>query len=792
MTRKTLPIVAVMFSAVLLIGQAAQAEITDDEIDEAIRKGCEYLVKMQKADGTWQLHKLGRPANANNIMSMLALAYAEYDPKSDVMKRGIRALVSEDLTKSDAQSYLTAFRMQACAKLLRFVDREAREVVLKCLKKDAQSLVKGQTADGGWKYTLDGGAKFADFSNVQICMLGLGEAVKVGLELPRETFMKAQMLYIEQQLADGGWHYGRQVRKAWPWTTDQAMPSYGSMTAAGVASLYITRDYLYPGLGCPCRGGKSNYRSNKVDKAINRGLAWLGERFTPRANPKSTHFRDYWLYSCERVGLASGIKYFGKHNWYAEGARLFLDGQAASGAWGHVIREGNWNSSPGQAFAMLFLIKGRAPILMNKLQFDGAWNMHPQDLKNLARYVGNIKEQTFAWQVINLEAPVDEWHDAPILYMTPESIIELSDEDKQKLRKFTDDGGTIFFEASCGNSTIRSWWRAAALEIWPEFEFRRMSKTHPMWQADAKMRKQLPGLMEMSDGVRTFIFFTLNDISCAWNTTQMTRRADAFQFGGNLYAYATDRAKIRSRLMGVTRRKSRAAEMKLLKAGPRSTLTVARLKHGGDWDVSARYRLVAKLVQRLNAGCGTAFVASEPAPAGDAALPTGAVLYATGRVDISLSEAQQAALNNRLASGGFLMVDACRGDSRFQRTFKTFARKMRWTLKALPDGHPIVTGSMGGATGYNISKGMKYTFHAFARARSPLRLDLQGIYAGGEGGKGEKLVGVYSPRDLLYAQAGLRAFGSIGYDVASAQKVIENVLLYATTLSAEATGAAAE
>jgi hypothetical protein len=304
--------------------------------------------------------------------------------------------------------------------------------------------------------------------------------------------------------------------------------------------------------------------------------------------------------------------------------------------------------------------------------------------------------------------------------------------------------------------------------------------------------------MEMSDGVRTFIFFTLNDISCAWNRTQITRRPEAFRFGGNLYAYATDRAKIRSRLMGVTRSKTRAAEMKLLKAGPRSALTVARLKHGGDWDVSARYRLVAKLVQRMNAGCGTTFVAAEPAPAGDAALPTGAVLYATGRVDISLSEAEQAALNNRLASGGFLVVDACRGDSRFQRAFKTFARKMRWTLKALPDGHPIVTGSMGGATGYNISKGMKYTFHAFARARSPLRLDLQGIYAAGKGDegdvgeKGEKLVGVYSPRDLVYSQAGLRAFGSIGYDVVSAQKVAENILLYATTLRAEATGAAAE
>ncbi|MBN2584019.1 MAG: DUF4159 domain-containing protein [Planctomycetes bacterium] len=774
MKRRVLLVASVGAMLVAAASGSWAQEITDDQIDEAIRKGCEYIIGMQKDDGTWPIGKLGRPSNANNVMCMLALAYAEYPTNSEAMKKGIKVLIDEDLTTSDSQSYLTAFRMQACAKLLRQVDRETRELVLACLKKDAEAMVKGQTGDGGWGYRLVGGPTFADFSNVQICMLGLGEAVNVGLELPRETFLKAQQLYIDQQLQDGGWHYGRQVKDSWPWTTDQAMPSYGSMTAAGVASLYITRDYLYPGLGCPCRGGRSNYKENKVDKAIERGLVWLGERFTPKENPKANNFPDYWLYSCERVGLASGIKYFGKYNWYAEGATRFLAGQDAKGAWGHVIRDGNWNNPPGQAWAMLFLIKGRAPIIMNKLQFEGAWNLHPQDLKNLAAYVGNVKEQTFAWQVINLDAPVDEWHDSPILYITPESIVQLSDEHKQKLRKFTDDGGTIFFESSCGNSTVRNWWKAAAQEIWPEFEFRNIEKDHPVWTADAQMRGPLPGLMEMADGVRTFIFFALNDVSCAWNTTQVTKRADAFQFGINLYAYATDRAKIRSRLMGATQNKSKAEQMKQLAVGSRRDMAVARLKHGGDWNVSARYRLVEKLVARVNGGCSTNLVAAEPASPSDAALPQGALLYVTGRTGITLSDAEQQALKQRLAAGGFLLADACLGDERFQKAFKAFAEGMGWTLKQLPDDHPLVRGSMGAATGYDLGKGVKYTFHAVARAGSPLRLELHGIYAG------DRLVGVYSPRDVMIGQAGLRAYGNIGYDIPSAQMVVENVLLYAT------------
>jgi len=771
----------------LLAGRAAAQTVTDDEVDRAIERGCRYFIKMQKPDGTWQTHKLGH--HANTVMCMLALAYAEWDPKSDVMKGGLKALLEADIMGTGPQSYLTAFRIQGLAKLLNQVDRESRERVLKLLKEDTQRLIEGQTDVGGWNYDLAGGGNaLGDFSNVQIAVLGLGEAIKAGLELPKEPLLKVQMLYIDKQQPDGGWNYGRQVHKQWPWTTadNQQYGTYGSMTAAGVASLYITRDYLYRGMGCPCRGGRSGYRRNKVDMAIDKALAWLAERFDAKTNPKGSQWNMYWLYSCERVGLASGIKYFGAHNWYAEGARVVLDGQRPDGSWGHVIRDGHWNSSTGAAWAILFLIKGRAPILMNKLQFEGSWNLHPQDLKNLARYVGGVKEQTFAWQVINLDAPVDEWHDAPILYITPESIIKLTDEHRAKLRKFTDDGGTILFEASCGNSTIRSWWQAAAAKIWPEFEFRRVDKDHPVWQTDVKITRQVRGLQEMSDGVRTFIFYAPNDISCAWNTNAVARRVPEFHFGLNLYAYATDRAKIRSRLARATSAKSGQAGLKQITVQVPRPLTVARMKHGGDWHVTQRYRLVEKLAGRLSGDDAALRVTpAQPAAPSSAEFPAGGVFYATGRGPMTLSEPEQAALKKRLAAGGFLIVDATLGDARFQEAFPALAGQMGWTVKRFDDKHPIVSGTMPGGTGHDLTTRIKYTYAALARARSPLRLDLRGLWAG------DRLVGVYSPRDLMFSQAGLRAWGSVGYDEASARRIVENLILYATTTGAPSAGQAA-
>ena len=67
-----------------------------------------------------------------------------------------------------------------------------------------------------------------------------------------------QDLLLKEQLPDGGWNYGI-VIKSQPGRSK----SYGAMTAAGVASLYLTRDYLYPSLGCPCQGGHERWISER-------------------------------------------------------------------------------------------------------------------------------------------------------------------------------------------------------------------------------------------------------------------------------------------------------------------------------------------------------------------------------------------------------------------------------------------------------------------------------------------------------------------------------------------------
>jgi hypothetical protein len=91
------------------------------------------------------------------------------------------------------------------------------------------------------------------------------------------------------------------------------------MTAAGVATLFLLQDMLRPGQGMNCSG-------NVTDFQIERGLAWVGANFA--------QVRDnYTLYGVERIGVASGYKYFGGQDWYAAGAERLVRVQNRDGLW---------------------------------------------------------------------------------------------------------------------------------------------------------------------------------------------------------------------------------------------------------------------------------------------------------------------------------------------------------------------------------------------------------------------------------------------------------------------------
>ena len=742
------------------------ATITDDDVLKAIEKAQEHLIGLQGGGGAWpeQRQPFATADYGHTEMVMYTLVYTGVHPNRDAITKGLEALLTRQLD----YTYAISMRTMAYAHIQKKLAGKKRDLVRKALQMDANWLVSAQGDHGGWNYlSLNGSHGRYDLSNTQMAILALREAALAGIEIPRVVWERNHALYLKEQKQDGAWNYGSPASE----TNDHLggnTPGYGTMTAAGLASLFITMDNLDLASGCPCRGGRSNQSRGDFDRRVDAALKWLEDNFKPDSNPKGPDgpgaHKFYWLYAVERVGIAAGYKYFGTHNWFREGAEHLLKTQQPNGSWGGI---------PDTCFALLFLYKGRAPVLYNKLEFKGEWNSHRRDAANLTTYIEKIKEQIFHWQIVSLRAPVEDLHDAPILYITPESVPEFSDEHKQKLRQFTDTGGTILFEASCGNPAVRKWAQSFVKEIWPEWPLKPLGPEHGSFM-DPNPLKQRPEILGLHDGVRTFVFYSMDDISCPWQTKAYTGRDYLFKWGINLFTYATDHSPLRAKLAKREADKPDERYKTPLKAGPRANLTVARVKYEGtDWLTGRNYKVFDRLKDEMAKKASVNLTVDEsglePSKLGSAN-----VAFLIGSGPIGMPDAEKQALKAYAEKGGFLWVEAAGGSIEFNAQFLKLAEGLGWQVKLMPQTDGLLTGRLPSGTGYSLISGVKFRRSLRVQRLGRPNAELFGLYAG------DKLVGLYSAFDVLFSMTGLDAYGCRGYLPADARAVAANIVLYLT------------
>ena len=753
----------------LLSAWAAEARaLTDDDVLRAINKGREFLINQQNADGSFG--KNAATATCDSALAFMTLAYMGEHPNHDVMSKGLDYLMKLDAKQFTHGGglrcgYAVPIRVMGFAYVSRKIGAEKKTLLKQKMREDILRMQTGQNPDGGWRYALD--KTDYDFSVTQWPILAMREANEIGIEMPMDCLKKARDLYFKMQNKDGGWHY-------------QSGKSYGSMTAAGLASLYIINDVLDPSGGCPC-GSHTAKGGTETERRIESALEWISKYFTAADNPESggqpgAGRLRYWLYCVERVGISAGYKYFGKHNWYKEGADVLVKSQSPAGDWGGDMSE--------TCFCLLFLYKGRAPVLFNKLRFDGTWDAHRRDMANLTHYIERFLEEQFHWQIVDLQEPIEELHDAPVLYITADSVPKFTDDEKKKLRQFTDTGGTVLVEASCGNAAVRDWFTKAgtgfAKEIWPEWNLTKLSKDHVTFKNPNPLG-QVPDILGLDDGVRTFVFYCPEDVSCHWQTKAFAAKEYLFKWGINLYTYATDQAPLRAKLQ--TKELSKDRYKDPVKAGGTTSLKIARMKYGGDWWVGANYNAFAGIAKVLKERAAVALEVKEPtaAPITDGGVaPTdlkgNTAAYMAGSREFTMAQPDKDALKAYVDGGGFLWAESVDGSPKFDAAFRALAKDLGWELKLLTNTDPLMTGRMDPAVGYNLTQGIQFRHDLKTKRLGRNFAEFQGLYSGG------KMIGVYSPFDIVFSSTPYEAGGCLGYKMDDANAVAINVLLYMTTL----------
>ncbi|MBX3441097.1 MAG: DUF4159 domain-containing protein [Planctomyces sp.] len=776
---------------------AGRAQAIDDaqlraRVLQSIERAQQFIISQQAGDGSWAAAGAAFGfQHGTTSLAVLALLNTGMSPEDPPVAAGLRYLRSiDDYEESSSHvTYEMALMLQAFAAVKGGRDRGR-------MLKLATILEEYQRPAGGWRYKRQGNDW--DNSVSQFVLLGLREAAMSGVPVDRDVWRKSQDLWLKHQMgppdapSGAGWNYHDQSNE----------PPSGGMTVAGISSLIITSTMLQDDSDVTA-DGRINCcapRDDRVQRSIDAGGRWLGSNFRVASNPGKSSWTLYYLYGLERAGRFSGLRQFGQHDWYRAGAEYLVDQQDP--------RTGKWQSRDGfsnmpvvdTCFGLLFLSKGLAPVVVNKLKYGPRdpgtgeplspdWNRHPRDAANLVDSITTRDRwpQFLNWQVVDLEQAaksegVSALLQAPVQYLSgsdrPDAI---QGPQLELLRECLMQGGFLFAVQNCENSDFDQGFRDLVTRMFPEGEFqlRRLPSTHDVYRSETVFTAQnAPELWGVDFGCRTAIIYAPYDHACRWQKwarfdppqrhAEVKRQVNrSIDLGVNIIAYATNR-ELHDKLQA-------PPELAGIDDDPtqRGKLAIARLRHTGGWDAAPN------ALRHLNSALestGFQIAGRSPnIPATDPSLFDFPIVYMHGRTNFAMTQDEIDSLRTYLDNGGVLFADACCGAAQFDASFREMIERMYGKpLELIPPTHELFKMPLGHdlqqVTRRVPSTDLKDALETREVVGPPI---LEGIAVNG------RYVVLYSKYDLSCALEQQNTLACAGYSRADAAKIAMNMVIYA-------------
>ena len=652
------------------------------------------------------------------LQSGMAIKDDRLDVRHDYMKSLLAALDAVKMEEG-IQTYGHGIRATALALYNRREDRAA-------LMDDVSYLLRAHKA-GAYTYNEMSSVDNWDNSNSQYGLLGLWAAAEANVEISSNYWTAVQKHWIDCQNSNGAFGYHRNGETL-------------SMTLAGTASLFVCHDYLESvragGVGRP-----------PFSPALTKALNWLeqGDRIVEQQGQWG-----YTLYGVERVGLASGFKYFGKNDWYRILARQAISRQA---------NDGSWEENPIEtAYALLFLARGRHPIIMNKLRFDGYWANRPRDVANLSRFASREMERPLNFQIVSVDHPWTDWTDSPILYIASHEKCNFTAAQIVQFRKFVEAGGMIFTQADGNSPAFDQYARTLASKIFPQYEMKALPKTSLIYSALYKIDPVIP-LFSVSNGSRELIVHSPTDISMAWQQRMDKTRTTNFQLGLNLFLYASGKSDLRNRIA--------SESFGELPAASGGTIKLARLRYSNNWDPEPfAWERFAKRFQS-HTECALDILAIETATLRPESAP---VAVLTGAIANNFSQTDVDAIRNYVDGGGTLVLDNLGNSGDFAASTATLIARAFPTsiLTTMARSHPIFSGNAGGITALSFPPDVR-SYAQNQLGKNPGSVETL------THGKGRV---IYLPLDLTSGLLGCRTYGILGYTSKWSEQFMSNVIFW--------------
>jgi len=411
------------------------------------------------------------------------------------------------------------------------------------------------------------------------------------------------------------------------------------------------------------------------------------------------------------------------------------------------------------------------------------WNLCPSDLERLMRSARALK-LSYHWTNTNLNDFHFDPTRLPALCFSGVRSLRLDPQQVQALRKYILDGGMVVCDSIAGSPFFYDACKAIFVEAFPQSRFRVLPADHPLYHifTDVEAAESLDAdpqdgalLEAIYVGSRAAVLVSKHGLGCGWNRdlsqVKGLERASVYEIdlanklGVNLAAYIVGYAEAgrlegRPELFGL-------ADKKI----PSDEFVFAQIRHEGAWNVhpGAAGALLMKLRRHTSVRVNLNRMAVD---LGKDDLTSYPFLYLTGLDDFSFSAQQQAALQQYLSLGGFLLINNGLGLGTFDRAVR---REMEGVLpgqgfQVIPRNHDLFRSL------FSLEQ-VQYTpmlESEGTRGDSALS-SLLGMTAEGE------LRVLYSPYDMEAGWLGAYYPMMRGYQPSSAQQLGMNVITYVLT-----------
>jgi len=538
------PARAVAAPAALVLAAPAAEEPLVNKVKTAIDNGVRYLRELENERGNFEHTWVYATTRKGGVtaLAVVALLNSGVPPDDPLIQRCLKYL----RTLEPTQSYTVGLQTMAFCLA---GQKQDRQLILRNLKWIAQT-----QGSGGWGYVpSDAQQSTPDHSINQYVLLGVHEARVSSFEMDREMRRKLQDMYN---------HYNGHTSGTWGY---RGRPASLTMTTAGLCNLLITGQDLAQKRKLEADGRDPDCGKYDDSTTVRNALAAISDNFPndiSKAEPNFPH-PFYCLYGIERAGRLTGQRFFGEKDWYRIGCEYLVSIQQENGSWsGKGARNLDHWPPIATSLSLLFLSKGRTPVLISKLAHSGTpkegpeeWNRKRYDVRHVVEFASRelFENKPLAWQVFDARSIVgrdsdklaEELLQTPIVYMNGHMLTEIKDKKQEEmLRTYLNNGGFIFAEACCNSKQFDADFRDVIKKVTGS-ELGLLPKNHPVWNASGKFdstpdrgRWPLEGIQQ---GCKTVVIYSPKALAGYWENNDYTseKGKKAFHLAANIIAYAT-------------------------------------------------------------------------------------------------------------------------------------------------------------------------------------------------------------------------------------------------------------